>query len=229
MRQTSRRYRAAIETQGYDRHKRYPLMEALHVLESFPTPKFDETVELCVRLGIDPKKSDQMVRGSVSLPKGIGKTRSVAVFAEGEAAEAAEAAGADIVGSQDLAKRIQEGFSEFDVCIAHPSMMRHVGKLGRILGPQGKMPSPKSGTVTENIADAVSEFKAGKVEFRADMGGNVHVPVGKRSFAAEDLASNITHFLDHLKTMKPAAVKGTYVRKVSVSATMSPGITVDLS
>jgi len=229
MRQTSRRYRAAIETQGYDRHKRYPLMEALHVLESFPKPKFDETVELCVRLGIDPKKSDQMVRGSVSLPKGIGKTRSVAVFAEGEAAEAAEAAGADIVGSQDLAKRIQEGFSEFDVCIAHPSMMRHVGKLGRILGPQGKMPSPKSGTVTENIADAVSEFKAGKVEFRADSGGNVHVPVGKRSFAADDLEANITHFVDHLRALRPSAVKGAYVRKVSVSATMCPGITLDVS
>jgi large subunit ribosomal protein L1 len=229
MRQTSRRYRAALDTQGYDSQKRYPLAEALEVLESFPKPRFDETVELCVRLGIDPKKSDQMVRGSVSLPKGIGKTRIVAVFAEGEAAEAAEAAGADIVGSEDLAQRIQEGFSDFDVCIAHPSMMRHVGKLGRLLGPQGKMPSPKSGTVTENISDAVSEFKAGKVEFRADSGGNVHVPVGKRSFAAGDLEANITHFVDHLRTIRPAAVKGAYVRKVSVSATMSPGITLDVS
>ena len=229
MRQTSKRYRAAIETPGYDSHKRYPMMEALKVLESFPKPKFDETVELCVRLGVDPKKSDQMVRGSVSLPKGIGKTRTVAVFAEGEAAEAAEAAGADIVGSADLAKRIQEGFSDFDVCIAHPSMMRHVGKLGRLLGPQGKMPSPKSGTVTENITDAVTEFKAGKVEFRADSGGNVHVPVGKRSFPADDLEVNINHFVDHLRAIRPAAVKGTYVRKVSVSATMCPGITLDVS
>ena len=229
MRQTSKRYRAAIETPGYDSQKRYPLMDALKVLESFPKPKFDETVELCVRLGVDPKKSDQMVRGSVSLPKGIGKVRTVAVFAEGEAAEAAEAAGADIVGSADLAKQIQEGFSAFDVCIAHPSMMRHVGKLGRILGPQGKMPSPKSGTVTENITDAVTEFKAGKVEFRADSGGNVHVPVGKRSFPAVDLEENITHFVDHLRTMRPAAVKGAYVRKVSVSATMCPGITLDVS
>ena len=229
MRQTSRRYRAALESKGYDSHKRYPLTEALQVLESFPKPKFDETVELCVRLGIDPKKSDQMVRGSVSLPKGIGKTRTVAVFAEGEAAQAAEEAGADIVGSEDLAKRIQEGFSDFDVCIAHPSMMRHVGKLGRILGPQGKMPSPKSGTVSENLADAVAEFKAGKVEFRADSGGNVHVPVGKRSFPAVDLEENITHFVDHLRTMRPAAVKGAYVRKVSVSATMCPGITLDVS
>jgi large subunit ribosomal protein L1 len=228
MRRTSRRYRAAIETPGYDKHKRYPIEEALAVLDAFPKPKFDETVELCVRLGIDPKKSDQMVRGSVSLPKGIGKTRTVAVFAEGDAAEAAQEAGADLVGSEDLAKQIQDGFSEFDVCIAHPSMMRHVGKLGRILGPQGKMPSPKSGTVTENIRDAVAEFKAGKVEFRADSGGNVHVPVGKRSFAAEDLEANITHFVDHLKTLRPAAVKGAYVRKVSVSATMSPGITLDV-
>ena len=229
MRQTWRRYRAALETQGYDAHKRYPLMDALRVLESFPKPKFDETVELCVRLGVDPKKSDQMVRGSVSLPNGLGKERTVAVFAEGDHAEAAEEAGADIVGAADLAKRVQEGFMDFDVCIAHPSMMRHVGKLGRILGPQGKMPSPKSGTVTENITDAVSEFKAGKVEFRADSGGNVHVPVGKRSFSADDLEVNITHFVDHLKTLRPAAVKGAYVRKVSVSASMSPGITLDVS
>jgi len=229
MRRSSKRYRAALEVPGYDRLRRYPLGEALAVLEHFPKPKFDETVELCVRLGIDPKKSDQMVRGSVSLPKGIGKTRTVAVFAEGELAEVAQQAGADIVGSEDLAKRIQEGFTEFDVCIAHPSMMRHVGKLGRILGPQGKMPSPKSGTVTENLVDAVREFKAGKVEFRADAGGNVHVPVGKRSFSTADLEANITAFVDHLKSLRPSAVKGAYVRKVSVSATMSPGITLDVS
>lgn len=229
MRRTSRRYRTALETPGYDRHRRYPLGEALEVLGSFPKLHFDETVELCVRLGIDPKKSDQMVRGSVSLPKGIGKTRTVAVFAEGAVAVEAEEAGADIVGAADLAKRIQEGFLDFDVCIAHPSMMRHVGKLGRILGPQGKMPSPKSGTVTEAVGQAVGEFKAGKVEFRADSGGNVHVPVGKRSFAPEDLEANIVHFVDHLKTLKPAAVKGAYVRKVALSASMSPGITLDVS
>lgn len=229
MKKTSRRFRAARETPGYDGHQLYSLADALELLGTFPKPKFDETVELCVRLGIDPKKSDQMVRGSVSLPNGLGKERTIAVFAEGEHAEAAEAAGADIVGAADLAKRVQDGFMDFDVCIAHPSMMRHVGKLGKILGPQGKMPSPKSGTVAEDVGRAVREFKAGKVEFRADSGGNVHVPVGKRSFASDDLASNIQHFLDHLRTLKPAAVKGTYVKKVSVSATMSPGITVEVS
>ncbi|MFV1959432.1 MAG: 50S ribosomal protein L1, partial [Planctomycetota bacterium] len=211
MRKLSRRYRAALETPGSDTRRRYPLSEGLHVLAGFPKPKFDETVELCVRLGIDPKRTDQMVRGSVSLPKGIGKTRTVAVFAEGEQAEAAEEAGADIVGAADLAKRIQDGFMDFDVCIAHQSMMRHVGKLGKILGPQGKMPSPKSGTVTDRIADAVREFKAGKVEFRADSGASVHVPVGKRSFPAEDLEANIVYFVDHLRGLKPAAVKGAFV------------------
>ena len=229
MRRTSRRYRAALETPGYEKHKRYPLIEGLQVLASFPKPKFDETVELCVRLGIDPKRTDQMVRGSVSLPKGIGKTRTVAVFAQGEHAEAAAEAGADVVGAEDLAKRIQEGFMDFDVCIAHPSMMRHVGKLGKILGPQGKMPSPKSGTVAADIGAAVREFKAGKVEFRADSGANVHVPVGKRSFDAADLEANILHFVEHLRGLKPPAVKGAFFKKVSVSASMSPGITLDVS
>jgi large subunit ribosomal protein L1 len=229
MHRLSRRFKAALETPGYEKHKRYPMTEGLQVLQAFPKPKFDETVELCVRLGVDPKRTDQMVRGSVSLPKGIGKTRSVVVFAEGEMAEAAREAGADEVGSEDLAKKIQEGWTDFDVCIAHPSMMRHVGKLGKILGPQGKMPSPKSGTVAENIGEAVREFKAGKVEFRADGGGNVHVPVGKRSFAVEDLEANINHFIDHLRTMKPAAVKGAFVRKVTISASMSPGVLLDVS
>jgi large subunit ribosomal protein L1 len=224
----SKRYRAAVATPGYEKHKRYDVGEALKVLEGFPKPKFDETVELAVRLGIDPKKSDQMVRGSVSLPKGIGKTRTVVVFAEGEAAAEAEAAGADVVGGEDLAKRIQDGWMEFDVCIAHPSMMRVAGKLGRILGPSGKMPSPKSGTVTPQVGQAVTEFKAGKVEFRADSGGIVHVPVGKRSFAAEDLAANIHHFVEHIKGLKPSAVKGAYIRKVCVTATMSPALTLDI-
>jgi large subunit ribosomal protein L1 len=228
MKRTPHRYRAALETQGYERQRRYPLSEALEVLGRFPKAKFDETVELCVRLGIDPKKSDQMVRGSVALPRGIGKSRTVAVFAEGQAAADAEAAGADFVGSQDLAAKITEGFTGFDVCIAHPAMMRHVGKLGKILGPQGKMPSPKSGTVTDRISDAVREFKAGKIEFRADAGGNVHVPVGKRSFATPDLEVNIQHFLDHLRGLRPSAVKGAFVRRVSVSATMTPGIALDM-
>ncbi|MDJ0520868.1 MAG: 50S ribosomal protein L1 [Planctomycetota bacterium] len=224
----SKRYRAAVATPGYEKHKRYDIGSALGVLENFPKPKFDETVELAVRLGIDPKKSDQMVRGSVSLPKGIGKSRSVIVFAEGEAAAEAEAAGADEIGGEDLAKRIQDGWTDFDVCIAHPSMMKVAGKLGRILGPQGKMPSPKSGTVTPQVGQAVTEFKAGKVEFRADSGGIVHVPVGKRSFPADDLEANISHFVEHLRGLKPSAVKGAYIRKVSVSATMTPALTLDI-
>ncbi len=224
----SKRYRASINTSGYEKHKRYDLESALQLLSEFPRPKFDETVELAVRLGVDPKKSDQMVRGSVSLPKGIGKSRTVIVFAEGEAAAEAEAAGADAVGGEDLAQRIQDGWMDFDVCIAHPAMMRVAGKLGRVLGPSGKMPSPKSGTVTPQIAQAVAEFKAGKVEFRADAGGIVHVAVGKRSFEAADLAANINHFVEHIRGLRPAAVKGAYIRKVSVTATMSPSLTLDI-
>ena len=229
MSRTTKRYRAAVATPGYEKHKRYDISSALGVLEQFPKAKFDETVELHVRLGIDPKKSDQMVRGSVSLPRGIGKSKSVIVFAEGEHAEAATEAGADEVGGEELAKRIQDGWLDFDVCIAHPAMMRVVGRLGRVLGPQGKMPSPKSGTVTDKIGQAVTEFKAGKIEFRADSGGNVHVPVGKRSFEASALAENILHFMDHVKTLRPSAVKGTYIRKVSVSGSMTPGLVLDLA
>jgi large subunit ribosomal protein L1 len=223
-----KRYRAALETGGFDRHRRYGLDEAIQILQKFPAAKFDETVGLSVRLGVDPKKSDQLVRGSVSLPKGIGKTRSVVVFAEGDAAKDAQASGADVVGGEDLAKRIAEGWTDFDVCIAHPAMMRFVGRLGKVLGPQGKMPTPKTGTVTDKIGDAVREFKAGKVEFRTDAGGNVHVVVGKRSFKTEELHANISHFIDHLKAIRPASVKGTYVRKVCVSSTMSPGIVLDV-
>lgn len=224
-----KRYRAARETPGFDRNKRYGLDEALGLLQKFPPTKFDETVGLSIRLGIDPKKSDQLVRGSVSLPRGIGKTRTVAVFAEGDAAKEAQDAGADFVGTEDLAKKIAEGWTAFDVCIAHPAMMRHVGRLGKVLGPQGKMPSPKSGTVTDKIGQTVREFKAGKVEFRTDAGGNVHVAVGKRSFKAEELQANINHFLEHLKGIRPASVKGNFVRKVCVSSTMSPGIALDVT
>ncbi|MDA1193624.1 MAG: 50S ribosomal protein L1 [Planctomycetota bacterium] len=224
----SKRYRAATSTSGYERYKRYEVGAALEVLAKFPRAKFDETVELSVRLGVDPKKSDQMVRGSVSLPSGIGKSRSVIVFAEGEAAQEARDAGADEVGGEELAQRIQDGWMDFDVCIAHPAMMKVAGKLGRVLGPSGKMPSPKSGTVTPQISKAVREFKAGKVEFRVDAGGNVQVPVGKRSFNAEALAANITHFVEHLRGIRPSAVKGAYIRKVSVSATMSPSLTLDI-
>jgi large subunit ribosomal protein L1 len=229
MKHVSRRMRSAREVPGYEPHKRYPLTEAVAVLGRFPKAKFDETVELAVRLGVDPKKSDQVVRGSVSLPKGIGQTRSVVVFAEGEPAKEALEAGADMVGTDDLAKKIAEGWTAFDVCIAHPTMMRHVGKLGKVLGPTGKMPSPKSGTVTDKIGQAVREFKAGKVEFRADAGGNVHAAVGSRSFSEADLLANIQHLIDHLKAVRPASVKGVYMRKVSLSSTMSPGVALDVS
>ena len=229
MTRTTKRYRAATGTAGYEKLKSYAVSDALDILGKFPKAKFDETVEMAIRLGIDTTKADQQVRGSVSLPKGIGKTRTVIVFAEGEHAEAAAAAGADEVGGEDLAARIQEGWMDFDVCIAHPGMMRVVGKLGRVLGPQGKMPSPKSGTVTPRVGEAVTEFKAGKVEFKADKTGNVHVPVGKRSFSDEDLEANIRHFFEFIKNMKPAAVKGTYIKRVAISASMTPGLRLDLN
>ncbi len=200
------------------------------MLASFPKPKFDETVELCVRLGIDPKKSDQMVRGSVSLPKGIGKTRTVAVFAEGEHAEAAEEAGADIVGADDLAKRIQDGFMDFDVCIAHPSMMRYVGKLGKILGPAGQDAQPQVGH--GHRGRRPRPFASS----RPVRSSSAPTPAATSTCPSASAASpprtskrTSTHFVDHLRALKPAAVKGTYVRKVSVSATMSPGITLDVS
>jgi len=221
MRKRSKRYTEA--TKRIDRAKLYPAREALGLLKGMPGPKFDETVDVVVRLGIDPKKTDQLVRGAVSLPKGLGKKVRVVVFAEGDKAEAARQAGADEVGSEDLAKRIQDGWMDFDIVIASPDMMKHVGKLGKVLGPQGKMPSPKSGTVTPEVANAVQEFKAGKVEFRTDAGGNVHVPVGKRSFSVEDLEQNLTAFLAHLATLRPPSVKGNFLRKISVSTTMSPG------
>ncbi|MDG1490299.1 MAG: 50S ribosomal protein L1 [Planctomycetota bacterium] len=221
----SKRYREAASR--IDRESHYMPNEAFDMLKSLPAPKFDETVEVAVRLGIDPRKTDQLVRGAVSLPKGLGKTVKVVVFAEGDKAEAAREAGADEVGSDDLAAKIQGGWMDFDVVIASPDMMKHVGKLGKVLGPQGKMPSPKSGTVTPNVAEAVTEFKAGKVEFRTDAGGNVHAPLGKRSFSTEDLVENLSAFMNHLSGMRPAAVKGTFVRRISVSTTMSPGAFIE--
>ncbi len=221
MAKRSKRYTAAFEK--VDPDMTYPALAAFELLKSLPAPKFDETVDVVVKLGIDARKSDQLVRGAVSLPKGLGKAVKVVVFAEGEKAEAAKAAGADEVGSGELADKIAGGWLDFDVVIASPDMMKHVGKLGRVLGPQGKMPSPKSGTVTPDVAKAVLEFKAGKVEFRTDAGGNVHAPLGKRSFPAEDLVLNLEAFLGYLGGMRPAAVKGTYMRKISVSTTMGPG------
>jgi len=217
----SKRYASAAEQ--VDRARQYEPSEAFSILKNLPAPKFDETFDVVVKLGIDPRKSDQLVRGAVSLPKGLGKTVRVVVFAEGDKADAAAEAGADMVGSADLAEKIQGGWMDFDVVIASPDMMKHVGKLGKILGPQGKMPSPKSGTVTPDVAAAVQEFKAGKVEFRTDSGGNVHAPLGKRSFDVDDLVENLTAFLDHLSAMRPAAVKGVFMRKISISTTMGPG------
>jgi large subunit ribosomal protein L1 len=203
-----------------------PLTDAIKQLKTFNTTKFDQTVEVSTNLGIDPRQSDQNVRGSVGLPNGIGKSVRVAVFAQGENAEKATAAGADIVGGDDLAQRIKGGFMDFDVALATPDMMGVVGPLGRVLGPRGLMPSPRAGTVTTDIATAVREFKAGKIEFRNDKGGNVAAPVGKLSFSEAQLQENITTFLNHLKSVKPAAAKGTYIRSVTISATMSPGIRV---
>jgi large subunit ribosomal protein L1 len=217
----SKRFRAAAAK--VERNRLYEPAEALALIKSLPAAKFDETVEVAVLLGIDPKKSDQLVRGAVSLPKGLGKTVRVIVFAEGDKAEAARAAGADLVGAADLAEKIVGGWTDFDIVIASPDMMKHVGKLGKILGPQGKMPSPKSGTVTPDVGKAVTEFKAGKVEFRTDAGGNVHAPFGKRSFKAEDQELNQRTFLDHLSSLRPAAVKGQFLRKISISTTMGPG------
>ena len=226
MRKRSKRHAQALAQ--VEEGRRYGLPDAIQLLQSFPAPKFDETVALVIKLGIDPRKSDQIVRGAFSLPHGIGKTVVVACFAEGEHAEAAKAAGADFIGSEDLAEKIQGGWAEFDVAIAHPGMMRVVGKLGRLLGPQGKMPSPKAGTVTANIETAVREFKAGKIEFRTDSGANIHAAIGKKSFATEDLVANLSAFVEHLKTLRPSQAKGSFVRKVTVSTSMGPGLAVAL-
>lgn len=209
-----------------DRGRRYTLAEAATLVRSFGTTKFDQTVNLAVSLSIDVKKADQAIRGSFALPNGIGKSRKVIVFADGEEVRVAKEAGADEVGAEDLVKKVSDGWQDFDVAIALPRMMKHVGKLGKVLGPQGKMPSPKSGTVTDDLNTAVREFKAGKVEFRADAQGNVHVPVGKVSFTEQALRENLQAFLDHLQGMRPASVKGSFIRNAVLSATMSPGITL---
>ena len=189
--------------------------------------KFDESVDLVIRLGVDPRKTEEMVRGTVALPSGTGKDVKVAVFAQGEAAAAAREAGADHVGADDLAAEVEGGMLDFDVAIATPDMMPTVGRLGRSLGPRGLMPNPKSGTVTDDPAKAVGEFKGGKVEFRTDRYGNVHVPIGKVSFAPADVATNLRAVVDELERLKPSAAKGRYLRKVSVSSTMGPGVRID--
>jgi large subunit ribosomal protein L1 len=220
----SKRFRAQAEK--HDLNLPRPLGKAVEVLKDFNTTKFDQTVEIHMRLGIDPKQADQIVRGSVVLPHGIGRSQRVVVFAKGDMAQAAAEAGADQVGQEDLAEKIKNGWLEFDVCIAAPDMMGLVGPLGRVLGPRGLMPSPRAGTVTPEVARVVKEYKAGKVEFRNDAGGNVHAVVGKLSFNRQQLEENIQAFLDHIQGLKPQAVKGTYVRNIVLCATMSPGIPV---
>jgi large subunit ribosomal protein L1 len=221
-RHRSRRYQEGASK--VERSKRYPVEEGITLLKSITGPKFDESIELAVRIGIDPKKTDQLVRGSVSLPNGTGKSIKIAVFADGDKAQEAKDAGADFVGAADLAEKIEKGFTDFDMTIASPDMMRFVGKLGKVLGPQGKMPSPKAGTVTPNVAQAVKEFKAGKIEFRTDSGANVHCAIGKKSFGAAELAQNLTAFIDHLRTLRPSQAKGEFIKKVVVSSSMGPGL-----
>lgn len=220
----SKRFRSLAEKSNSD--ELLSMEKAVEVLKTFDTTKFDQTVEVAIRLGIDAKQADQLVRGSLVLPNGIGKTQRVIVFAKGDLADAAKEAGADEVGEEDLAKRIKDGWLDFDACIATPDMMGLVGPLGRVLGPRGLMPSPRAGTVTADVATVVKEYKAGKVEFRNDSSGIVHAVVGKLSFDQQKLRENIEAFVNHIQSLKPAAVKGTYMKGLSLSATMSPSVRI---
>ena len=228
MAKVGKRYTKAAEAvaQAIGQTDGMELGKAVELAKANAVAKFDETLDLAVRLGVDPKHADQMVRGTVILPHGTGKKVRVLVFAKGEKEREAQEAGADEVGCEDLIERIQGGWTDFDIVITSPDMMKHVGKLGKLLGPQGKMPSPKSGTVTPDVAAAVREFKAGKVEFRTDAGGNVHALLGKRSFAVEDLRANLQAFLDHVSSLRPAAAKGDFFRKISLSTSMGPGVRI---
>jgi large subunit ribosomal protein L1 len=223
----SKRYRKALEV--VDGKKTYPLKSAVEVLIKFPKAKFNETVDLAFRLGVDPKQSDQMVRGTVPLPHGGGKVVRVLVFAKnGAAADAAKAAGAEYVGFDDMIKKCQEGWNDFDVAVATPEAMAEVRKLGKVLGPRGLMPNPKTGTVTEDTAKAVKEVKAGRVEFKVDKAGNVHVAVGKASFTAPQIEENARAVIEAVAKARPHSVKGTYLRSCTISATMSPPVRVDV-
>lgn len=212
-----------------DTDKVYEPEEAVQILKKAGTAKFDETVEVAFRLGVDPKYADQQLRGAVVLPHGTGKTKRVLVFAKGEKIKEAEAAGADVVGSEELVQKIQGGWFDFDVAVATPDMMGVVGRLGKILGPKGLMPNPKVGTVTLDVAQAVQEIKAGKIEYRTDKAGNVHLPVGKLSFADDNLLENYFTLIDTIVKAKPAAAKGQYIRNITLSSTMGPGIRVNAS
>jgi len=225
MTKIAKKYAEAIKK--VDREKRYDMDEALAILPQMTFAKFDETVELALRLGVDPRHSDQMVRGSVALPNGLGKKVRVLVFAKGQKEKEAEEAGADFFGAEELIEKIQKGWLDFDKAIATPDMMGMVSKLGKVLGPRGLMPNPKVGTVTFDIAKTVKEMKAGRVEFRVDKAGNLHVPVGKISFGKEKLLENVNSLLDVIVRLKPPSSKGTYVKGIAICTTMSPGIKID--
>jgi len=220
-----KRYREARDS--IDREKLYAPTDAIHLLKGFPSAKFDETVEVHFRLGLNVRHADEQLRGTIMLPHGIGKDVRVAVFAEGDKAREAEEAGADVVGSADLAARIEGGFLDFDVAIATPDQMGNVGKLGRVLGPRGLMPNPKTGTVTFDIGKAVGDAKAGKLEYRTDRGANVHLPIGKKSFDERKLLENYATLLDEIVRAKPAAAKGRYIKGITFTTTMGPGLHVD--
>ncbi|MDG2028623.1 MAG: 50S ribosomal protein L1 [Acidimicrobiales bacterium] len=213
--------------QKYDRDALHSDEDAVAILKSFGTKKFDETVDIVIRLGVDPRKADQMIRSTVALPSGTGKDVRIAVFAQGEAAQAARDAGADHVGGDDLAAEVEKGMTDFDLAIATPDMMPTVGKLGRVLGPRGLMPNPKTGTVTPDVAKAIGEFKGGMVEYRTDRFANVHVPIGKASFDEAALLLNLRALMSEIERARPASAKGNYVRKVVISTTMGPGVRVD--
>ena len=225
MSQHGKRYRDARAS--FDREELYSPVQAVRLLKAMGATKFDESVELHFRLGLNVRHADEQLRGTLMLPHGSGKEVRIAVFAEGDKAREAEQAGADVVGSADLAKRIEEGFTEFDVAIATPDQMGNVGKLGRILGPRGLMPNPKTGTVTMDVGKAVSEAKAGKLEYRTDRGANVHIPIGKRSFDERALVENYAALIEEIVRAKPSAAKGRYIRQITLTSTMGPGIHVD--
>jgi large subunit ribosomal protein L1 len=216
-------------TRRFDRARVHTPAEAVELIKSLAKRNFDETVEAAFRLGVDPRKADQMIRGAVSLPNGTGKSIRVAAFAQGPAAEEAKAAGADVVGADDLVERIKGGFLDFDIAIATPDLMGKVGQLGRLLGPRGLMPNPKTGTVTPDVGQAVRDFKGGRIEYRTDRYGNVHMPIGKASFTQQALVENYQAGIDELMRVKPAAAKGKYLKSVTLSSTMGPGVRVDPS
>ena len=223
----AKKYKAAIAL--FDRDTQFTPTEAAELVKKTASAKFDESVDLAIRLGVDPRKADQAVRGTVALPSGSGKTLRIAVFAAGDAAQEARTAGADLVGADDLFTDIEKGNMDFDLIIATPDMMPLVGRLGRVLGPRGLMPNPKTGTVTTDVGRPVSEFKGGKVEYRTDRYGNVHVRVGKASFSVADLEANMRAVIDEVQCAKPASAKGKYLRKISISTTMGPGIKIDIN